>query len=94
MAIYNVRVQLDMVMVVEAENADQAKRSGRQDWYAAVRDADISPAVQVTGDVTSLKHLRDGWDGECIPYGGDGNTRLKELLVPNFEANRGDHDDE
>jgi hypothetical protein len=22
-----------------------------------------------------------GWDGECIPYGGDGNTRLKSLFA-------------
>ena len=88
MAIYNVRVQLDMVMVVEAEDDDEAKQIGRENWLEAVRDADERPTVQVTGDVTSLRHLREGWDGECIPYGGDGNTRLKELLAPNDTGNR------
>jgi hypothetical protein len=83
MAIYNVQVKLDMVMVVEAGDEDQAKYLARQDWAQAVRDADVRPTVQVTGDVTKLNHLRDGWCGECIPYGGDGNTRLKELLTPN-----------
>ena len=92
MAIYNVRVQLDMVMVVEAEDDDQAKQIGRENWSEAVIDADVRPTVQVTGDVTSLRHLRDGWNGECIPYGGDGNTRLKELLVPNAKVSEGENE--
>jgi len=33
--------------------------------------------------VTSEKHLRDGWDVECVPYGGAGNARLRDLLPPN-----------
>jgi len=30
-----------------------------------------------------VEDLAHGWDGECIPYGGDGNTKLADLLVPN-----------
>ena len=83
MALYNVRVKLDMVMVVEAVDDDQAKRLARQDWSEAVSDADIRPVVTISDVVTRLDQLCDGWDGECIPYGGDGNTRLKELLATN-----------
>ncbi len=38
------------------------------------------PSLHVTGDVTQERHLRDGWDGQCIPYGGDGNTKISALL--------------
>ena len=34
-------------------------------------------------ELISVCGLRGGWDGDCVPYGGDGNTRLKELLTPN-----------
>lgn len=44
---------------------------------------DPNPGIEVHGAVESLHILQHGWDGECIPYGGDGNTRLAELVRPN-----------
>ena len=88
MTIYNVRVKFDMVMAVEADSENEAENIGREDWERAARDADRRPVVVVTGEVTELEHLRDGWDGMCIPYGGDGNTRLSELLTPNVQLER------
>lgn len=33
------------------------------------------------GEIKNLKDLQQyDWDGKCIPYGGDGNTRLEDLL--------------
>jgi hypothetical protein len=35
------------------------------------------------GEIRTLADLElHGWDGECIPYNGDGNTRLNALLPP------------
>lgn len=39
------------------------------------------PVTLAVDRIRSLKDLQPlGWDGECLPYGGDGNTRLRELL--------------
>lgn len=49
-----------------------------------LRDAFVARAVR------SEAHLRDGWDGMCLPYGGDGNTRIKDLLAHNANHSSGD----
>jgi len=49
---------------------------------------DPNPGIEVHGAVETLNNLQHGWDGECIPYGGDGNTRLAEFVTPNVERNR------
>ena len=39
--------------------------------------------VDFSTPIDSLAELRataDGWDGDCVPYGGDGETKLKDLL--------------
>ena len=53
------------------------------------RDAlhdDLDPRIEIEGEVAHVEQLGHGWDGECIPYGGDGNTRLSALLTTNTEA--------
>lgn len=82
MALFNVRVQLDTVMVVEADDDEKAIKVAQNHWDDAVHDAGIKPDVHVTGEVSSTRNLRDGWTEDCIPYGGDGNTRLKNMLTP------------
>ena len=50
------------------------------------RDAfhdDPNPRIGIWGEVVRVDQLKHGWDGECIPYGGDGNTRLGALLTAN-----------
>jgi len=50
------------------------------------RDAfhdDPNPRIEIWGEVVRVDQLEHGWDGECIPYGGDGNTRLGALLTAN-----------
>ena len=37
--------------------------------------------VEYIRPITSMEELSGmDWDGNCIPYGGDGNTRLKDIL--------------
>ena len=48
----------------------------REGWDAAISMI----AAEVERLTWALDH---GWDGECIPYGGDGNTRLGVILTPN-----------
>lgn len=55
------------------------------------RDAfhdDPNPRIEIWGEVVRVDQLEHGWDGECIPYGGDGNTRLGALLTANAPHNR------
>jgi len=37
----------------------------------------VSPAAEILSDADLLNI---GWDGECLPYGGDGRTRLNTIL--------------
>lgn len=75
MAIFKVRMVVDMV--VDAADSDEA-------WFAAKDNV-----MHIDGDhfevesvepVAKLADLPGGWDGMCLPYNGDGNARLKDLL--------------
>lgn len=90
MPIYNVKVTFETTMVVVADDEDDARHVARSNALTAIQDADESPTVDVRNEVTSAKNLRDGWDGDCIPYGGDRNTRLRELLTPNAQSEGAD----
>ena len=81
MPLYNVEVTLKCTMVVQADDEEHARDVSGDNWKAALSDCDARPSQNVTGEVTKEKHLRDGWDGQCLPYGGDGSTRLSELLA-------------
>lgn len=80
MPIYNVQVVFRTTMVVDAEDEADAEyvasRNARNDLY----NNGVEPSVSVRGEITRVTQLRDGWDGECVPYGGNGNTRLCDLL--------------
>lgn len=81
MPLYNVELTINCTMVVQAEDAGDAHDIAYDNWKDGLSDADPSPQLQVTGEVTHEKHLRDGWDGMCLPYGGDGKTRISSLLA-------------
>lgn len=85
MPIYNVQVTFETTMVVVADDEDDARAVARTNALSAIEDADECPGVDVRGEVTREQHLRDGWDGDCVPYGGDRNTRLRDLLTPNVQ---------
>lgn len=77
------RIELTTVIVVVASSAGDAldvaaNTSTQRD---VVRDAALETGFPV--EIFLPCELPDGWDEECIPYGGDGNTRLAELMTPN-----------
>ena len=73
MAIFKVTVETEMV--VEADNdtdaMDVALHNIREndEWIAQRGDC-----------ILSLDELPGSWDKMCLPFGGDGETRLKDLL--------------
>ena len=87
MTIYNVRVTFETTMVVIAGDEDEAYAVAVENAKRALDDEGTFPDADVRGEVTSEKHLRDGWDENCVPYGGDGNTRLRDLFPPNAGGN-------
>lgn len=81
MPLYNVDLTLTCTMVVQADDKDRAYDVALCNWRDGISDSDARPTVIVTGDVRREAHLRGGWDGHCIPYGGDGHTQIKDLLT-------------
>lgn len=80
---------LDMMttVVVMANSPEHAIEVANDCRREIVRDGEL----EVDGtprELMAICALRGGWDGECIPYGGDGNTRLKELMTPNAGIER------
>ena len=70
--LYTVTVSYDYVVV--AEDLVDAEAVGRGYMKDALSDLSVYDVdIDVTSGVTAY-----GWDDECIPYGGDGNTRTKE----------------
>ena len=76
MAFYT--VELSTTVVVVADNSDDAFRKARSSQSSICSDTDMY--IDVGAEIRSLAQLPSMWDGECIPYGGDGNSRLHDLL--------------
>lgn len=79
-------VEIRTYGVVMAEDETHA-RSVADDYKRDIFRDDCNPYVEVDGAVENVEALEHGWDGDCIPYGGDGNTRLSELMTPNVAIN-------
>lgn len=71
-------VEISVTAVVMAETEKEAHSVARFELTDIVRDSD--PDIDVHGEVKSLDRLPASWDPMCLPYGGDGETRLKDLL--------------
>lgn len=81
MPLYNVEIQMKVIAVVEGDDADDARHWAQYDAREILRDAYASnPTADVRGEVTKLEHLRDGWDGDCLPYGKASNKTIAEIL--------------
>ena len=77
---YMVEIRAYAVVMAEDEaHAHLVAESYKRD----IMGDEYNPYIDVDGEVASVDALSHGWDGECIPYGGDGNTRLREILAPN-----------
>jgi hypothetical protein len=71
-------VEFTLRTVVMAEDESDAYSVAEDEFREIASDA--RPDVDVEREVHSAKDLPTGWDLRCIPYGGDGNTRLDAIL--------------
>ena len=71
-------VEIKTTVVVLAEDEIDAYSRAREDMSEIKSDTDFD--VDVIKDLTG-ETLPTGWDGMCIPYGGDGNVRIKDLCA-------------
>lgn len=72
--LFTVRIEFDYVVV--AENEMDAEAVGRGYIKEALSDMSVHDVdIFVSEGATAW-----GWDDDCIPYGGDGNTRTGEYL--------------
>jgi hypothetical protein len=71
-------VEMTIRTVVMADDQGHAFIVARTQFRDIAREE--TPDVFVDDEVRSEEDLPDGWDLACLPYGGDGNTRLSEIL--------------
>ncbi|MFM0141800.1 hypothetical protein [Paraburkholderia sp. RL18-085-BIA-A] len=74
-------VEVSFTMIVMAGSEEGAQDVAEDYGHDAFRD-DASKRFDVIGVVrTDAELIRHGWDGECLPYGGDGEAGLKTILA-------------
>lgn len=80
-------VELTTTAIVQVEDhqdagdAEMLARELERDILRDTLDMEIGSVMQVRSQRQLTQH---GWDGMCIPYGGDGDTRLQDLLPPDL----------
>ncbi|OGB00825.1 MAG: hypothetical protein A3E79_01025 [Burkholderiales bacterium RIFCSPHIGHO2_12_FULL_61_11] len=73
-------VEIKTTAIVWADDADHAVLVARDHRREICGDVDMD--ISVKGEVKRIDQLAaHEWDGECIPYGHDGDTRLMDLLA-------------
>lgn len=74
-------VELKISAVVMAESEIDALCVAESEAREICGDGELTAddATEVKS-LEQLKRLDGEWDGMCLPYNGDGNTRLKDLL--------------
>ena len=80
---YTVELTITAIVMATSEmDAHKAAIENRRDIWS-----DVVPNVGVIREIKALDRLPESWDPDCLPYGGDGETRLKDLL-PETEPER------
>lgn len=72
------RVEIESTMIVEAESDTEAERLAT--GYSAISANSDSFHASSCCQIYKTGQLDDGWDAECLPFNGDGQTRLKDIL--------------
>ena len=78
-------VELRTVAAVSAEDETAAYLIAQRKQREILNDTE--PDITVQTQAKSLADLTDGWTPDALPYGGDGETHLKDLL-PETEPER------
>lgn len=73
-------VKTTVVAVVEASTPHDAIVANQMEWSDICRDSNWFPDAEPQ-EITHIREMPESWDGECLPYNGDGVTRLKDLLM-------------
>jgi hypothetical protein len=71
-------IEFTIRTVVMGRDEDSAWSAAQDAFQEIARDED--PEIAVSGEIKAEKDLPHGWNVQCIPYGGDGCTRLKQLI--------------
>lgn len=80
MKLFAVRISLvAMVWAPDAHNAIEVARDERQSIESDTGNNDRVFEV-VCENIRSDQLSLFGWDDHCLPYGHDGNTRIKDLV--------------
>lgn len=66
------------VEIVVESATEPDRRSAERFVSEAIRDGGAGPA---TIDVRPFDGLPRGWDGRALPYGGDGETTIAQLMI-------------
>jgi len=75
-------VNITVTTLVQADNHADAVQVAKDEFREIASDTlpkDI--IIGVMSEITAVTGLPDGWDGRCLPYGGDGKTRLVDILA-------------
>lgn len=77
-------VEMRVRTVVMGEDESDAYSNALNDWREIAGDSE--PIVDVDREVLCAKDLPSGWDLRCLPYSGDGRSRLESLIAPAVQA--------
>jgi glycyl-tRNA synthetase beta subunit len=73
-------VEITYRTVVQADSREQAieaaKYAARDEITEVMNEAEIW-----INEITHLNELPTPWDGNCLPWSGDGKTPLKDILT-------------
>lgn len=73
-------VEFTVRAVVQADDSTHAFEVAGDSAREIFRDDPLDD-YDVGRQILEAKHLPSGWNVECIPYGGDGNTRISAILA-------------
>lgn len=72
-------VEITIRSVVAAADDALAYGAARFNAREMMRDNDLDD-IDIVAEIKSLDDLPAGWDGLCLPYGGDGTARINAIL--------------
>lgn len=74
-----IEVSFDMVIVVDSDaNIGECDKIARQSIKEAVDDMSRK---EFDVSIEAYENNAKYWDGDCVPYGGDGKTRIKDYKI-------------
>ena len=82
--LYEVELKTHIVVAATSKEDALQKSNSTVMQRDVIRDSALE--VDVQREITQLAKLPYGWDGECIPYGGDGNTRINAWYAPSISS--------